>query len=197
MMDPSLLGAARDLVIDLATAPRRVALAREALGAAPQRVLAVSVARPERAGSSAAAAYELERTRVHSVDVRLAAPRPGTSKWESLDALLAHTPAAGYDWLLAFDDDVILPRGFLDTFLALCERFELTLAQPARRHWASHPAPAGLRRRSRGLVRRTAAHAVGPIFALHARGFDAVLPLAQARFDGLAHGIVDATPVRY
>src|SRR5687768_15397960 len=106
------LGFLRDWAIDAVTAPRRIALAREALGASPQRVLAVSVARPERAGSSAAAAYELERTRVHSVDVRLAAPRPGAGKWESLDGLLAHTPAAGYDWLLVFDDDVILPRGF-------------------------------------------------------------------------------------
>ena len=31
------------------------------------------------------------------------------------------------------DDDVELPRGFLDRFLFLCERFSLTLAQPAHR----------------------------------------------------------------
>ena len=53
-------------------------------------MLAVSVARPERAGSAAAAAHELERTAVH--DGSTSAWRrlgPGAGKWENLNALLA------------------------------------------------------------------------------------------------------------
>lgn len=207
----SVVGALRDLAIDVATAPRRAALGRAAAGADPQRVLAVSIARPERAGSAAAAAYELERTKVHTVDVRLAAPRPGAGKWENLNTVLAANPVGDYDWLLVFDDDVILPRGFLDAFLFLCGRFELTLAQPAHRHW-SHAAWRVTRRRAQSVVRRTRFVEIGPVSAVHARAFDALLPFpdglkmgwgldahwgAVAAECGWRVGIVDATPVRH
>jgi hypothetical protein len=194
---PGVVGAARDLATDLATTPRRVALTRAALAGAPQRVLAISVARPERAGSAAAAAHELERSRVHTVDVRLAAPRPGAGLWATLDAVLEHNPPAGYDWLIVFDDDVILPRGFLDVFLYLGARFGLTLAQPAHKHW-SHGAWPEMRRRARTLVRKVPPGEIGPVLGIHASAFGAVLPFADGRLDAeaVAHGIVDATPIR-
>ena len=60
-------------------------------------------------------------------------PAEGGGKFENLNRLLAEHPAAGHDWLIV-DDDVELPRGFLDRFLFLCERFSLTRsAQPAHR----------------------------------------------------------------
>ena len=37
------------------------------------------------------------------------------------------------------DDDVVLPRGFLDRFLFLAERFGLQLAQPAHRACSRTP----------------------------------------------------------
>ncbi len=206
-----MLGAVRDLATDAVTGPRRIALARAAGAAVAQRVLAISVARPERAGSAAAAAYELERTRVHSVDIRLAAPRPGAGKWENLDTLLTANPVAGYDWLLAFDDDVILPHGFLDTFLFLCARFDFTLAQPAHKHW-SHAAWRVTRRQLRSVARRTRFVEIGPVTAVHARAFDALLPFpaglrmgwgldahwgAVAAERGWRVGVVDATPIRH
>ncbi len=207
----SVLGALRDLATEVATAPRRVALAKAAVTAEPLRVLAVSVARPERAGAAAAAAYELERTRVHDVQVRLASPRPGAGKWENLNTLLAANPVAPFDWLLIFDDDVILPRGFLDSFLFLCERFELTLAQPAHRHW-SHAAWRVTRRRAGSVARRTRFVEIGPVTAVHRRAFDVLLPFpaelrmgwgldahwgAVAAEHGWSVGIVDATPIRH
>jgi hypothetical protein len=193
----SLRGAALDLVTDVATAPRRVALMRAAPAGPGRRVLAISVARPVRAGSAAAAAYELERSHLHTVDVRLAAPRPGADKWENLNALLEHNPAAGYDWLLVFDDDVILPRRFLDTFLLLSERFDLTLAQPSHKHW-SHAAAPVMRRRAGTLVRKVPPTQIGPVLAIHAGAFAAVLPLSEERLEAVAeHGIVDATPIRH
>jgi hypothetical protein len=194
----SLRGAALDLATEVVTAPRRVALMRAALAGPGRRVLAISVARPVRAGSAAAAAYELERSHLHTVDVRLAAPRPGADKWENLNALLEHNPADGYDWLVVFDDDVILPRRFLDTFLALSERFGLTLAQPAHKHW-SHAAAPVMRRRAGTLVRRLPLVQVGPVLAIHAPAFADALPLSEQRLRALAaeHGLVDATPVRH
>ena len=80
-------------------------------------------------------------------------PRPGAGKWANLNALLAAHPADGYDWLLLVDDDVRLPRGFLDAFLLCAERFGLRLAQPAHA-FASHAAWEVTRRRP-GLLART------------------------------------------
>ncbi len=206
----SAAGMLRDLAIDALTAPRQAALHRAAAGAAPQRVLAVCVARPERAGSAAVAGYELERTAVHEVDVRLAAPRPGAGKWENLNVVLAANPPAGYDWLLIFDDDVVLPRRFLDPFLFLCGCFGLTLAQPAHKHW-SHAAWRVTRRRMRSVARRTRFVEIGPVTAVHARAFEILLPFPALRMGwgldahwgavaaerGWAVGVVDATPVRH
>jgi hypothetical protein len=205
----SALGALRDLAEDLLTLPRDRALRRAAASAPAQKVLAVSVARPERAGSAALAARILEHSH-HEVDVRLVAPHPDAGKWQNVNRLLATTPPAGHDWLLIFDDDVILPDDFLDPFLFLCGRFDLTLAQPAHRHW-SHAAWRVTRRRPQTVVRRTNFVEIGPLTAIGARAFDILLPFPDLRMGwGLdAHwgavaaehgwkvGIVDATPIRH
>ncbi len=206
----SALGALRDLATDVVTAPRRLALQRAARSASPQRVLAVSVARPERAGSAAAAAHELERTTVHELAVRLAAPRPGAGKWENLNALLESQTLGDHDWLLIFDDDVVLPRGFLDSFLFLCGRFDLVLAQPAHKFF-SHAAWAVTRRRAASVARRTRFVEIGPVTAIRADAFPTLLPFpelhmgwgldahwgAVAAEHGWPVGIIDATPVRH
>jgi hypothetical protein len=206
----SLVGIGRDLVADAVTAPRRVALERAAASAPPQRVLAISVARVERAGSAVVAAYELERSQIHDVDVRLAAPHPGAGKWQNLNPLLAANPPENYDWLIVFDDDVVLPRRFLDPFLFLCLRFDLTLAQPAHKFF-SHAAWRVTRRRTSSVARRTGFVEMGPVTAIASRAFDALLPFpdvhmgwgldahwaAVAAQHDWAIGVVDATPVRH
>ena len=63
-------------------------------------------------------------------------------------------PAAGHDWLLVIDDDVALPRGFLDAFLFLAERFDLR-ARAARAPRRSHAAWQVTRRRAGSVVRET------------------------------------------
>jgi hypothetical protein len=172
-------------------------------------VLALTVARPAQTHVARGAARELARSR-HAVDVRLVAPATGAGKWANLNAALAVHPAAGYDWLLLVDDDVALPRGFLDAFLFLAERFGFTLAQPAHA-LRSHAAWDVTRRRVLPVARRTRFVEIGPVTAIHARAFDALLPfpdlqmgwgldahwaaLAQAR--GWTLGVIDATPVRH
>jgi hypothetical protein len=115
-----------------------------------------------------------------------------------------------YDWLLVIDDDVALPAGFLDQFLFLAERFELSIAQPAHRAY-SHAAWRVTRRRRASVVRETAFVEIGPVVAFHRRTFETLLPFpplkagwgldahwsALAAQKGWRIGIVDATAIEH
>ncbi len=182
---------------------------RRAAAALPrQRVLALAVEREDEPNLLAPARAELLRSR-H--DVRFDRIGVGNrGKFENLNTLLERHPPAGQDWLLVLDDDVALPRGFLDAFLFIVDRFGLRMAQPAHRA-LSHAAWQVTRRRPGGLVRQTSFVEIGPVSAFHAVTFDALLPFPPLRAGwGLdAHwaaiaqehewpiGIVDATPIRH
>jgi hypothetical protein len=182
---------------------------RRAAAAAPRRrVLALAVEREDMPNLLAGAREELLRS--HH-DVRFASTTVGDrGKFENLNTLLAEHPALDHDWLLVIDDDVELPRGFLDAFLFLAERFGLRLAQPAHRH-RSHAAFAVTRRRPGVVARETRFVEIGPVSAFHASTFGTLLPFPPLRVGwGLdAHwsalaaqlgwpiGVVDATPVRH
>jgi hypothetical protein len=183
-------------------------LRRAARGWPQRRVLALGVERTGEPNLLASAREELLRSK-H--DVRFEGTAAGgRGKFENLNALLDRAPASGHDWLLIVDDDVALPHGFLDVFLFLAERFELRLAQPAHRA-RSHAAWPLTRRRLGSLLRETAYVEIGPLVALHAATFDALLPFpalragwgldanwaAIAREHGWRLGIVDATPIRH
>ena len=117
---------------------------------------------------------ELARSR-HEVAVDLTAGAPGAGKWANLRAALAARPPDGADWLLVVDDDVVLPRGFLDTFLHVAETAGLRLAQPAHA-FASHAAWPVTRRRPGLVARRTRFVEIGPVTALHRDAFAVLLP---------------------
>lgn len=173
-----------------------------------RRVLALAVERTGEPTLLAASRAELMRSR-HEVSFRETSVN-GRGKFENLNALLEQNPPGGYDWLLALDDDVALPAGFLDIFIFLAERFGLRLAQPAHRH-RSHAAWQVTRRRPASLVRETAFVEIGPVFAFHAETFDALLPFPPLRVGwgldvhwsalaaerGWKLGVIDATPVRH
>ena len=197
---------ARDAWLDVREAPRRARLQRAARREPPRRrVLALGIERP---GSlmDAARARLLESR--HEVDV-VTAPPGARGKFENLNALLADHPADERDWLLVIDDDVALPRGFLDAFLCAAERADLKLAQPAHR-LHSHAAWPVTRRRSGSIVRETTFVEIGPVTAFHRDVFATLLPFpadlrmgwgldvhwaALAREHGWPIGIVDATPI--
>jgi GT2 family glycosyltransferase len=183
---------------------------RSAVPAGPRRrVHVVGVARPENARTVARLRRELARSR-HAVSVHLVAPAPGAGKWENVGAALAAAPAGDADWLLIVDDDVVLPRGFLDRFLALADAFGFQLAQPAHA-FASHAAWEVTRRRPGLLAHRTRFVEIGPVTALSAEAAAALLPFPalkmgwglDARWSALAAergwpvGVIDATPVRH
>jgi GT2 family glycosyltransferase len=158
---------------------RRLQLARASRREPPRRrVLALGVERPERRELASAIRDELTRSR-H--DVELHTRTPGAlGKFENLNLLLAEHPPSAHDWLLVIDDDVELPRGFLDDFLFLCERFSLMLAQPAHR-LHSHAAWAVTRRRPRSVVRETRFVEIGPVTAFAHPTFETLLPFPDLR----------------
>ncbi len=182
---------------------------RRAAGRAPrQRVLVLSVHREDSVNLLETSRRELLSSR-HEVDFA-AIPAGGRGKFENLNALLESHPAQGHDWLLVLDDDVSLPRGFLDEFLFLTERFGLQMAQPAHRA-RSHAAWQVTRRRAAYVARQTLYVEIGPVVALRSETFEHLLPFpplragwgldlhwsALAREHGWRQGIIDATPVRH
>ncbi len=196
---------AADALLDAEAAPRLRRLDREARRTPPRRrVLVLGIERPGRL--MRAARIELHRTR-HEVAMRTIAMGEA-GKFDHLNALLAAHPADGFDWLLVVDDDVVLPRRFLDRFLYGAEQAGLVLAQPAHRR-RSHAAWRVTRRRPGVAVRVSRFAEIGPVTGFAAVSFDALLPFpdlrmgwgldaywaALAREHGWPVGIVDATPI--
>ncbi|MHB8242741.1 MAG: glycosyltransferase family 2 protein, partial [Solirubrobacteraceae bacterium] len=158
---------------------------------------------------SAAIAAELSRSR-HHVELRTRPPG-GLGKFENLNLLLGSEPDLdSFDWLLVIDDDVELPRGFVDRFVFLCECFSLALAQPAHR-LQSHAAWPVTRRRPGSVVRETSFVEIGPVTAFARVTFPVLLPFpelrmgwgldvhwaAVAREHGWRCGVVDAVSIRH
>jgi hypothetical protein len=158
---------------------RRLRLALAARRAPPRRrVLVLGVERPEHGELARAMREELSSSR-HDVELHYAPPQ-GRGKFENLNALLAEHPVDDCDWLLVVDDDVELPRGFLDRFLFLCEHFRLALAQPAHR-LDSHAAWPVTRRRARSVVHETSFVEIGPVTAFARVTFSVLLPFPALR----------------
>jgi hypothetical protein len=200
---------ARDLAADVhAYASLRPPRLRRAAADWPaRRVLALGIERPE-PNLLAHARRELLRSR-HQL--QFASTTVGDrGKFENLNALLQANPPDGYDWLLVVDDDVALPRHFLDVFIFLAERFQLRLAQPAHRS-RSHAAWEITRRRATAVARETQFVEIGPVTAFQAATFELLLPFpelrvgwgldlhwsALAREHGWRIGVIDATPIRH
>jgi GT2 family glycosyltransferase len=202
---------ATDAALDLALAAtgRLRRLHRAAAALPRRRVLALAVERPDVPGLLAEARAELGRSR-HEVELAVA-EAGGGSKFANLNALLAGRDLAAFDWVLVLDDDVALPRRFVDRFLAAAERAGLVLAQPAhRRH--SHAAWDVTRRAPAATVRETTFVEIGPVTAFAREAAAVLLPFpesagmgwgldahwsAVARERGWAIGVVDATPIAH
>jgi hypothetical protein len=201
---------ALDLAADVRSAvalwPYRLRLA--ARKAPPRRVMVLALERADVPNLLAETRAELLRSR-HDVRFQ-SSPVEQRGKFENLNSLLRLHPPQGHDWLLIVDDDIALPRRFLDVFLFLAERFDLRLAQPAHRS-RSHAAWEVTRRHPGSIARETAFVEIGPLTAFHHSTFPVLLPFPELRIGwGLdAHwsalarehrwriGVVDATPIRH
>ncbi len=144
-----------------------------------------------------------ELTRLHSTE---RAP-----KFVLLNRLLAAIKCEPYRYLMVVDDDIELPHGFVDRYLAIQEARDFTLAQPARTHdsFTDHQFVNQLM----GVEsRRTRFVEIGPVFSLRRDGFEMLLPFDEDAPMGWGldfvwpvileqHdrqlGVIDATPVRH
>jgi hypothetical protein len=132
-------------------------------------------------------------------------------KFALLNRLLADINLAAYEYLLVVDDDIMLPEGFVDDYLALVERYHLAIAQPARTHdsYIDHPF---VERLDGIAARRTHFVEIGPLFSLHRSAFKVFLPFDEGSpmgwgYDfvwprlaldrGLHMGVVDAVAVAH
>jgi GT2 family glycosyltransferase len=173
-----------------------------------RRVLVLGVERPQNHDLAVAIRAELNRSR-HAVELHTRAPGE-LGKFENLNLLLAEHPPTDQDWLLVVDDDVVLPRGFLDRLLFLAERFSLDLAQPAHGAY-SHAAWPVTRRQPGSVARETRFVEIGPVTAFASSTFSTLLPFPELRMGwGLdlhwaavagAHGwrcgVLDAVAIRH
>jgi hypothetical protein len=172
-------------------------------------VLVLSIVRPQHVRAAAEMGRELGASH-HDALLRIVTAAEGAGKWTNLNsALLAHPPH-GFDWLFIVDDDVELPHDFLDVFISLAEHHGFRLAQPAHA-FASHAAWEVTRRRPGLTARRTRFVEIGPVTAIRADAFDALLPFpdlqmgwgldahwgALAAQRGWKLGVIDAVPVRH
>jgi hypothetical protein len=206
--------------LDALTATRLRA-ARLARDTPPRDVLVIGVYRP---GSSMPAALHPLHSTTHNVRIALgslsaaeAVLREHTlaenltgGKFQNLNELLRAANTFSADWVLVVDDDVRLPRAFLDRFVGVCEAFGLDLAQPAQT-LRSHSAWKVTRRRPASLVRETRFVEIGPVTAFSRRAAAELLPFPELRYGwgldlhwaavagqrGWRLGVVDALPVRH
>jgi hypothetical protein len=166
---------------------------------------------------------ELSRShhRLHLLLGSMGAPLPGLEpntlvsgldggKFQNLNAVWEAQPPGPFDWLIVLDDDVTLPHRFLDRFIAICERFDLALAQPAQT-LMSHAAWRVTRRRGGSYVRETRFVEIGPVTAFRSDAAAELLPFPDLRYGwgldlhwaalaaerGWRLGVVDALAVRH
>jgi GT2 family glycosyltransferase len=171
-------------------------------------VLVLGIERPEHRDLAQGIRAELECSR-HDLELHFAAPAE-KGKFENLNLLLDAHPPRESDWLLVVDDDIVLPRGFLDRFLFLAEHFRLDLAQPAHRR-ASHAAWQVTRRQPGSALHETSFVEIGPLTAFARSTFSTLLPFPElrmgwgldmhwaaiAREQGWRCGVIDAVPIRH
>ena len=211
-----------DRLLDLRLALGSAGRAARRASGPPRRVLVAGIYGND-AARMASVADEV-RSSSHKVDIVLgargaaAAPLAGVTaadhlrggKFENLNAVLAGRDLSRYDWLIAVDDDILLPRRFLDRFIAICEALEFGMAQPAQTR-RSHAAWRVTRRCGGLVARQTHFVETGPVTAFRSDVVAELVPFPPLRYGwgldvhwaalakehGWRQGIVDALPVRH
>jgi hypothetical protein len=190
------------------------------------KVLACGIYLADRENWAAQAISELSLSRDHQLEQRWIAldvtnsgkndlpntvdtiNRP-TPKFTLLNGLLADLSC--FDTVLILDDDVKLPRRFLDRYLMLVTRYQFALSQPARTRdsYIDHSFTAQMP----GLVARSTRFVeIGPVFCIDREAFEIILPFdaespmgwgldfvwpARVEKSGKRMGILDALPVSH
>jgi hypothetical protein len=132
-----------------------------------------------------------------------------TPKGMIINAQIEAVDLERFEYVVLCDDDVVLPVDFLDAFLAIQDRLEYRISQPARTPNSHIDLP--IVEQHPGLVaRQTLFVEQGPVLVLHRSAFDLVFPFdltspmgwglenvwsLRASERGLKMGIIDSVPV--
>ena len=132
-----------------------------------------------------------------------------TPKFRIVNDLLAEEDVTRYDYVLMTDDDVVMPDGFLDSFIGLQAALGFAIAQPARTStsFIDHP----IVEQASGLIaRETRFVEIGPVVCFHRSVYDLVFPFDltspmgwgfenvwsfRLQKAGMKMGIIDTAPV--
>lgn len=132
-----------------------------------------------------------------------------TPKGKLINSQIDAVDLVGFDYVVLCDDDVVLPRDFLDSFLGLQERLQYRIAQPARTLNSYIDLP--IVEQHPGLIaRQTLFVEQGPVVSFHRSVLDLVFPFdltspmgwglenlwsLRVSGRGLKMGIIDNVPV--
>jgi hypothetical protein len=100
-------------------------------------------------------------------------------KFELLNRLLKSEDLSQYDILVVTDDDILLPKGFLEAYVAAQVRYDFSLAQPARALHSFYDHRITLRKLW-FRARQTRFVEIGPLFSLLRPAFPLLLPFNMA-----------------
>jgi hypothetical protein len=201
-----LMDALFDQRLRLSGALRRSA--KWAAGVERQSVLVAAVDVPGRGAELRRVAAEVATSR-HAVELTFA-PMGQAGKFDNINTALIEKSLSSYDWLLIVDDDIALPRGFLDLLIGEAIRRGFKLAQPAHRflsyatfeiterHWAT-------------VARRTGFVECGPVSLFHRDTFSDLIPFPSLRWSwgldlcwaevarqrGWPIGVIDVASIRH
>lgn len=132
-------------------------------------------------------------------------------KFSLLNQVLCRVNLRDFEYVIVTDDDIQLPTGFTDSYLAMNSRYDFAVSQPARTHdsYIDHHFVEQLD----GIdARQTRFVEIGPLFSLHRSAFDHFLPFDETSPMGwgndfvwpvlaerhrLKMGIIDAVPVAH
>jgi hypothetical protein len=175
----------------------------------PMRILLAATQVPGRELNLAQVIAKISDQTNHHVTVAVRPMEP-VGKFENINGAISGPDLANFDWMLIVDDDVVVPKGFLDRLLYFAHTHDLKLVQPAHR-FLSYSTFAITERHWASLVRRVGFIEIGPVTLLHRNTFHELIPFPNLRWawgidvfwaqmakrNGWRMGIVDASPIRH
>ena len=130
-------------------------------------------------------------------------------KFQLLNQLLSGEDLGQYDFIIISDDDIVVPKGFLEGYIAAQLKVDFALCQPARADHSFFDHRLMLREKAY-FARETRFVEIGPVFSMNKRaaalimpfdeyspmgyGYDFHWPVVMAKA-GLKIGVIDAVSV--
>lgn len=198
-----------DAAVGARVAAGRVRARRAAQGMPAQAVLLAAVEVPGREIALARTLDQLTKGTHHNVAVSIV-PMQSAGKFENINSAIAGHDLTTFHWLLVVDDDILLPKDFLNLLIYFSDTYSFKLAQPAHR-FLSYASHAVTERHYGSLARRTGFVEIGPVSLFHKDTFEFLTPFPSLRWSwGLdllwsyvarqydwRMGVVDAAPISH